>query len=500
MPSDRDSDVAFTDNWAYLKTELNWLDRILRQACARSQEETKDIDRVARTKGDRATSHWWKGIISLSSVGYDDFHAPYTSPGTTPPRTYQQQLEARIEASKRQGIVLGLPQLCDRIQLSVFEKNAILMSLAPEVNRRFSRLYGYLQGDEHAGLPTVDLILRLLCRGDAEWRAARLRLSTSSPLKQLNLVEFLPSRTQTFLSCRLKLTDTLTNYLLAEVPDSKQLEMLLLQSNQAISQPPHRLLKVLTPAKTWSDLVIPPAVQACLENWLQQWQYQTQVDEIWGFGEKTQTPGILALLAGVSGTGKTTTAEAIAQALQYPLYWVDLALLHPQEHAQLLAEISLTTPPILLLKSAQIWLGRHSVLSSIEIAQFFQQRQQERAITLFTVERQQSIRASRLRPFDAILELPMPSQCDRLRLWRQAFPKSAPLDTELDWEWLAQQWQLTGGEISAIARQAAFLAATQIPNTPIQLQHIVQAWEQRKQQRQRLNQLYRSPQNFIQKR
>jgi hypothetical protein len=62
----------FLDNWTYLKVELNWLERLLLIAVARQRKETKEIDRVARTAVDRATSHWWRGMVSLEGTpSYD---------------------------------------------------------------------------------------------------------------------------------------------------------------------------------------------------------------------------------------------------------------------------------------------------------------------------------------------------------------------------------------------------------------------------------------------
>ncbi|NJN20522.1 MAG: hypothetical protein HC812_04110 [Leptolyngbya sp. RL_3_1] len=160
----------FVDNWAYLKTELRWLDRLLMVAIARQRQDAKTVNQVAQGEADKVTSHWWKGIIHLSQpTFYEDGRPPATAKKTG---SYRQQLEARIQASHRRGTVLALPQLCDRYRLSHFEKNLILLALAPEINRRYGRLYEYLQAEEApwVDLPTVDLCLRLLCRDDDAWQ------------------------------------------------------------------------------------------------------------------------------------------------------------------------------------------------------------------------------------------------------------------------------------------------------------------------------------------
>jgi hypothetical protein len=280
--SKHESIAPFADNWAYLKTELSWLDRVLMLAVARQRQDTKEVDRVARHAGDRATSHWWKGIITVNQKqGYDDCrHPPKTH--QTKPQSYTQQLEARIQASQQQGILLALPWLKDRLQLTAFEKNVILLTLAPEVNRRFGRLYSYLQQQDDAvdyDLPTVDLCLRLLCRNDQEWRRARSQLAAPRSLLEQGILECIEEPGDgTLLSRHLRLADDITAYLLAESPDPLQLEHLALeptnrpgsfspQSNRLKSMPiddevadPGQWLQPIQVEISWQQLALPSSL------------------------------------------------------------------------------------------------------------------------------------------------------------------------------------------------------------------------------------------------
>ena len=69
----------FENNWAYLKTELRWLDRVLMMAVARKRQDDKVLHRVANSTADQVTSHWWKGIITVSR-GIDDREGPPPKP------------------------------------------------------------------------------------------------------------------------------------------------------------------------------------------------------------------------------------------------------------------------------------------------------------------------------------------------------------------------------------------------------------------------------------
>ena len=107
--------VPFANNWAYLKVELNWLERLLMLAVARKRKDLKDINRVAHNRGDRVTSHWWKGLIHVSPRAYDE--GPPPKKASTDKASadkvlgYQKQMELRERASRAHDILLGLPEL-----------------------------------------------------------------------------------------------------------------------------------------------------------------------------------------------------------------------------------------------------------------------------------------------------------------------------------------------------------------------------------------------------
>ena len=48
--------MPFADNWAYLKTELAWLDRLLMLAVARQRKETKTVKKYASVAADNVSS------------------------------------------------------------------------------------------------------------------------------------------------------------------------------------------------------------------------------------------------------------------------------------------------------------------------------------------------------------------------------------------------------------------------------------------------------------
>jgi hypothetical protein len=206
----------FADNWSYLKAELAWLDRILMRSLAKQRQSNQEVERVAKSAADRATSHWWKGFIAIDPSKGGSL-APKNPPQIIHPLG---RYGDRLEVNRAQNIRLAIPTLCDRLELGAFERDLLILCLAPEISRRYERIYTFLNNDEtNCRQPTVDLALRLFCRSDAEWRNARSSLAATSPLIKRKIVQlYLPtnSSARSLLSKAMLLSEKAATYLLSE--------------------------------------------------------------------------------------------------------------------------------------------------------------------------------------------------------------------------------------------------------------------------------------------
>lgn len=468
----------FADNWAYLRTELNWLDRMLALAVARQKKEAKEMGQVARSSVDRVTSHWWKGLVHLEGMVAGDGSVDAARRKNPSKNNYQQQLEAKIRVTQRQGIVLGVPALVQQLQLSTFEKNVVLMALAPEVNCRYGQLYDYLQEatqSQAQGLPTVDLLLRLLCRNDTEWRTGRQQLVATAPLVRCGLVEIVGKSPEPLLTRPVKLTDAWVDYLLAEQPDVHVLEAMLHRPAHLLSQ----WVLPLPDRPLWSQLVLPNPILHQLAHWCDRVRH---LPTITSEGDGLEQGGTIVLWLGASGTGKTIAAHALAQRLQTPLIRLDLAHIHPQQHPAILQVLLEIQPTLIWIRSAQQWFGRSPTLSSWDVAHFWAARMRQPGLLLLTVEHRQQLKPQwRQRVWD-ICELPLPDVESRKRLWKQALAHRTGLAKGIKWQTLAQR-SLTGGEIGAIARDAEIAAAAETPPAKVGMQHLSQACDRYQQMR-----------------
>jgi SpoVK/Ycf46/Vps4 family AAA+-type ATPase len=65
-----------------------------------------------------------------------------------------------------------------------------------------------------------------------------------------------------------------------------------------------------------------------------------------------------------------------------------------------------------------------------------------------------------VRRFQSVVQFPMPKPAERLRLWRDAFPRHATLDARIDLGRIAEHYDLAGGTIMNVVRHASLMAVS----------------------------------------
>jgi hypothetical protein len=114
----------------------------------------------------------------------------------------------------------SLSQLAKTFGLSPFEVGVVVMAIAPELDRRYERLYACLQeglrmdSDKPLRKPTIDLALNLLGGGEAEQRVQQLRFAAQMPLARL--LQPIDHAPQTLRQQTLQLNPLVSRYLLGQ--------------------------------------------------------------------------------------------------------------------------------------------------------------------------------------------------------------------------------------------------------------------------------------------
>jgi hypothetical protein len=248
-----------------------------------------------------------------------------------------------------------------------------------------------------------------------------------------------------------------------------------------------RLAQPIHPRYGWADLILPEVQFEQLQEICIHLQYRYKVFETWGFDRKLSLgKGVNALFAGPSGTGKTMAAEVIARALELDLYRIDLSQVvskyigETEKNLSQIFTAAAHANAILLFDEADSLFGKrteikdsHDRYANIEVGYLLQQMEAYEGLAILTTNLKSNLDEAFIRRLRFIVEFPFPSVRERSRIWQNIWPETLPIDPQIDWQILAKQFELTGGNIRNIALAAAFLAANEAES--VNLSHISQA-------------------------
>ncbi len=234
-----------------------------------------------------------------------------------------------------------------------------------------------------------------------------------------------------------------------------------------------RLARRIEPVVAWPDLVLPRPIVGQLRELAGRARHRDLVLDEWGMGRRSSKGrGITALFAGDSGTGKTMSAEVIAGELGLDLYVIDLSTVvdkyigETEKNLDRVFSEADRVNGILLFDEADSIFGKRSEVkdardryANVEVAYLLQRMEQFDGMAILTTNLRANVDEAFVRRLDAIIDFPMPEQEDRLRIWRTNLPAGLPLASDLDLDFLARAFKLSGGNIRNVAVGAAYRAA-----------------------------------------
>jgi SpoVK/Ycf46/Vps4 family AAA+-type ATPase len=213
---------------------------------------------------------------------------------------------------------------------------------------------------------------------------------------------------------------------------------------------------------------------------------RNRVDSDWGFGRLLTGRGLKALFTGEPGTGKTLAAEVIAGVLGLPLSRVDLARIvskwvgETEKNLECAFREAEESQAILFFDEAEALFGKRAEVqhgtdryANLEVSYLLQRLENSQGLVILASNVKDQIDPAFTRRFHVALHFPKPGFEERLRIWKLAFPSSAPRDPDLDFEALAQL-DMAGAAIVTAARTAAMLAADSKAST-ITMAHVIHA-------------------------
>jgi len=241
------------------------------------------------------------------------------------------------------------------------------------------------------------------------------------------------------------------------------------QSNQKLAE----LAVKIEPKYGWNDIVLTEEKKLLLKEICGHVKFRHRVFGQWGFQEKlSHGKGLSVLFSGSPGTGKTMAAEVMAHDLQLDLYKIDLSGVVSKyigETEKNLARIfneAETSNAILFFDEADALFGKrtevsdaHDRYANIETSFLLQKMEEYEGVVILATNFFKNMDEAFVRRLRFIIEFPFPNEESRLGIWKNHFPGKAPVSKEIDYEFLAKQFPVAGGNIRNIVLNAAFFAA-----------------------------------------
>jgi hypothetical protein len=243
----------------------------------------------------------------------------------------------------------------------------------------------------------------------------------------------------------------------------------------------------LDPAYSWTDLVLPERQLELLRSISAYLRHRDRVLSEWGYeATVSRTQGLKVLFAGESGTGKTMAAQVLGAVLGLDLFRVDLATIvskyigETEKNLERIFTAADGSNAILFFDEADALFGKRSEVSdshdryaNIEVAYLLQRMEAYPGAVILATNFRRNIDDAFVRRLDFLIDFPFPEPDDRRRIWKLVLPADAPVAEDVDLDFLANQFKLSGGAIRNCSLAAAFRAADE--GTEIEMRHLVRA-------------------------
>lgn len=397
----------------------------------------------------------------LSSYFAAGSSSPVLPANDTPPPLLTAQsssyarfiLQHRLTPAERAVLLLALaphlrPQLLD-----------VLWTRNEATQRSFSEFGGVLNSNQSAFLPTGETAVFLLAGDDlaARLTAARL-LEPNHRLARLDLLQLATvAPHEPALSGALQL-------------NRRFLGLITRGSETLPTFDQHFPARRVQTNLAWDDLVLPHNTLEQLEE-IRSWLlYGGRLLHDWGMNSRIR-PGYTSLFYGPSGTGKTLSACLLGKLCERDVFRIDLSMVVSKYIGETEKNLGRVFDQaehrgwILFFDEADALFGKrtrvedsHDRYANQEVSFLLQRIEDFDGVVILASNLRHNIDDAFLRRFQSVVQFPLPRAAERLRIWREAFPRQVQLASDLDLIRLADRYELSGGTIVNVVRYAVLRA------------------------------------------
>lgn len=240
---------------------------------------------------------------------------------------------------------------------------------------------------------------------------------------------------------------------------------------------------------SWDELVMKKDQKEIIRRACNQIKYKHIVYDKWGMNKRVlYGRGLSMLFTGPPGTGKTMAAQVVANELELEIYKVDLSKVISKyigESEKNLGEVfdsAKRSNVILLFDEMDALFGKrtevkdsHDKHANVETSYLLQKMEEYNGITIMTTNFIENIDKAFFRRINYVINFHFPDVASRKEIWIKMFPKETPLDKDIDFDFLAKQFEIAGGNIKNSVITATFMAASE--SKKVSMKHILKALE-----------------------
>lgn len=229
---------------------------------------------------------------------------------------------------------------------------------------------------------------------------------------------------------------------------------------------------------TLDDLKLWPEQKRILNNICSHVWHRHKVYDDWNMDSRyAYGKNVSALFYGPPGTGKTMAVHVLANMLNLPLYRIDLSQVvdkyigETEKRLEEIFDAAEKNNTVLFFDEADSIFGKRSEVNeakdkyaNTEVSYILQRIEQYDGIVILATNYRKNIDEAFMRRIRYVVEFSLPDKELRKELWKTSFSKEIPTEG-LNFDYLAEQFELAGGAIKNIVLNASFLAASE--NRPV---------------------------------
>lgn len=245
-------------------------------------------------------------------------------------------------------------------------------------------------------------------------------------------------------------------------------------------------IKLVRSGYTLDDLKLPKEQKQQLHHICAHvWQRHKVFDE-WNMESRFMYGrNVSALFVGPPGTGKTMAVHVLSDMLELPLYRIDISQIvdkyigETEKRLEEVFNIAEKNNAILFFDEADSIFGKRSEVNdakdkyaNTEVSYILQRMEEYDGIVILATNYKKNIDEAFMRRIRYLVEFTLPVEEIRRQIWKSSFAPEVPLE-DVDFDYLARQFEFAGGNIKNIVLNAVFKAASE--NKPVGMMHILES-------------------------